>query len=469
MESVHSTVPPALTDPVCALALGTVSEPFRVQLFDRLPTALHAAQPDRTWSLHALTDSTDALWDCLDQEPVAPWTTLLVTSELYGSRSLAETLIAIRKKWPTVRIAVIVSRLTQDTRQLIANCAAFQIYNVRVGDKFTVSQIVELLTQDFSWDAVQPYLDAPATMTLPTASSAPSPAPVSPSEGASASSVVSSYTVAVVSGKGGVGKTGLIANLLTVTGQWPAVALDLDYIKPSLPLYFHEANDTPTLDLRRLLTQIQTHHRPPMGTASMAVIENLTEDDTRDIAQYVEHAEVVTPSAKIVPGASRFETVMPVPPPVVMSAILSACQRQARFVFVDTPGVPTDPVWIQSVRQADFVVIVTTPEYAVLLETIDLIRKLDLLQIPREKRGLIINKRSKWGYSTAAIRSTHLPGVPLLGEIPYDPARWERSLQQHRPLALDHPKPWRALFHAITQVEPERPARRGWFRRKSSS
>jgi hypothetical protein len=56
-----------------------------------------------------------------------------------------------------------------------------------------------------------------------------------------------------------------------------------------------------------------------------------------------------------------------------------------------------------------------------------------------------------------------LPDLVWLGEVPYDPVRWERSLQQHRPLALDHPKPWRTLFEAMTQVKTERPGLR-WRR-----
>jgi len=450
---------------VCGLAFGAVSGEFRQSLMAQLPIALHAAQPTVSWSLTALPDSTDGLWEVAQTAGEPPWTALLVTSELYGSISLAQTLVNIRHKWPTLHIAVIVSALTTETRQLIATCAAHQIYQVLLGDQLTARRIAEALTQDGTWENLRPYLTEAVPVTLPTG---PAPVPPSASPAPPEPAVVPSYTIAVVSGKGGVGKTGIIANLLTVTGPWNTMAVDLDYIKPSLPLYFHEANDAPALDLRRLLTQIQTHHRSPLGSSTLAVIESLTPDDLRDIQQYVEQAEIVAAGARIVPGASRFETVMPVPPTAVMSAILEACQRQARFVFVDTPGVPTDPVWIHSVRSADFVVIVTTPEYAVLLETIDLIRKLDLLQVPRDKRGLIINKRSKWGYSTASIQRHHVPGVPLLGEIPYDPARWERALQHHRPLAVDQPKAWRALFTRITHVSPER-SRRPFARFRRSS
>ncbi|WP_053958145.1 AAA family ATPase [Sulfobacillus thermosulfidooxidans] len=446
---------------VLAWALGAVSQPFRIQVAESLPLALRTERP---WSIADLGDTTDSLWHAAEQIPPGdcPWTTLLVTSELTGTIPLADVLVRIKTRFPALRIALLVAHLTDPMRQVITTLAAYHIYNVLVGTEFTLELIAGLVTRDASWEAIQPYL---GTAVEPVANLAMSAAP-SPDQ-APRSETVPSYTVAVVSGKGGVGKTGIIANLLAVKGSWNTIALDLDYIKPSLPLYFHEANDTPALDLRRLLTQIQTHHRPSSpssGAKGLALIEALTDDDLRDIQQYVTQAEVVTANARIVPGASRFETVMPVPPPVVMSAILTACQKQARFVFVDTPGVPTDPVWIHSVRQADFVVIVTTPEYAVLLETIDLMRKLDLLGIPREKRGLIINKRSKWGYSTASIRTTHLPGLPLLGEIPYDPARWERALQNHHPLALDHPKPWQALFTAITHVESPRARRDGWFR-----
>lgn len=461
--SLPSSAAPA-PDAVCALALGAVLGEFRQSLAAQLPTALHAADPTLTWSLVTAPDSTDGLWDAVAAQATPPWTTLVVTSELYGSLSLAQTLVNIRQHWPSVRIAVMVSQLTAETRQLIATCAAHRIYNVLLGRDLTAANIAAAVTRDGRWEDLQPYLTE--AVTVPLASAAPAPAP--PAAAPPAAEPMPTYTVAVVSGKGGVGKTGLIANLLTVTGPWNTMAVDLDYIKPSLPLYFHEANEAPALDLRRLLTQIQAHHRPTLGSAPVAVIDTLTDDDRRDIQQYVDQAEVVAPGARVVPGASRFETVMPLPPTAVMAAILEACQRHARFVFIDTPGVPTDPLWISSVRAADFVAIVTTPEYAVLLETIDLVRKLDLLQVPREKRGLIVNKRAKWGYPTAAIRRTHLPGPAFLGEVPYDPVRWERSLQQHRPLALDHPKPWRTLFEAITHVKPERTAPR-WRRTRPSA
>ncbi|AUW92610.1 hypothetical protein BXT84_00470 [Sulfobacillus thermotolerans] len=445
---------------VCGVILGEVSESFRAQLMDQLPGALQQVAP--TWTLDVLDDNTDALMALLDQDPGAPppWTALLVTSELTGTWSLADTLVALKQRWPTIRYSLLVPRLTATTRELIALCAAYRCYNIAVGEAFPLSRIVQLITEDQAWDSIAPYLasEAPPIIATPswvgTESSGVLPTPT--------------YTVAVISGKGGVGKTGLIANLLMSSAPWDSVGIDLDYIKPSLPLYFHEAQEAPTLDLRSLLMQIATHHRAPMQAAHLTVIEGLTSDDRQDIEQYVRQAETVSPSARIVPGASRFETVMPVPPTVVMSAILEACQRHARFIFVDTPGVPTDPVWIHSVQHADFVVIVTTPEYAVVLETIDLVRKLDLLQVPRAKRGLVINKRSKWGFSTESICGTQLPGIPLLGTIPYDPVRWERSLQQHRPLALDHPKPWHHLFQAITQVTPPR-SRRGWFRRHKES
>ncbi len=448
---------------VYGLALGAVSESFRTQLVGQLPSALQ--RHDRSGQMTLCDDSTDAFTALLEQDPGAPppWTALLVTTELTGTRPLADTLVALKQRWPQVRYAVIVPKLTQETRQLIATCAAFQCFNVLVGTTFQLSQIVQVLTTDATWDHIQPYL-AHETITLPASAATPA-VDHDQAKRAAHPETLPTYTVAVISGKGGVGKTGLIANLLVSSGTWDSVGIDLDYIKPSLPLYFHEAHEAPTLDLRSLLMQIAAHHRAPMQAAHLTVIEDLTPDDRQDIEQYVRQAETVSSSARIVPGASRFETVMPVPPTVVMSAILEACQRQARFIFVDTPGVPTDPVWIHSVQHADFVAVVTTPEYAVVLETIDLVRKLDLLQVPRAKRGLIINKRSKWGFSTESICSVQLPGLPLLGTIPYDPVRWERALQQHHPLAFDRPKPWQNLFQAITHVTLQR-TQRSWFRRR---
>lgn len=443
---------------VLAMALGDVSTSFRTQLEERLP---HAFPDYATVTLRSLGDVTDALLPYLDAED-PPGTTLLITSQLAGTVSPAELLVRFHQRFPRLHLALIVSELTPETRQLIATCAAFQMYNVLVGDEFTLSQIVQLVTTPFTWEHVQPYLSVTTKITLPSSSDRPADASSASQAVESADrKPVPSFTVAVVSGKGGVGKTGIIANLIAASPQISTMAIDMDYIKPSLPLYFHEANDAPAVDLRRLLTQIAARHSS-RSRRSMAPLDDLSPEDLADIRQYVAQSEPITAAARIVPGASRFETVMPVPPPVVMSTLLSTCQSQARVVWVDTPGVPTDPVWITMVSAADFVVMVSTPEYAVLLETIDLLRKLDRLQIPRSQRGLILNKRSKWGYSTHAITTTHLPGLPLLGEIPYDPARWERSLQHHRPLALDHPKPWQTLFHTITHVDLPQPRRSWW-------
>lgn len=445
----------AWTDAVCAVAWG--SRPPKAWAGGSAPISAALAQltPGTTWSIVAISDTTDAVWSAAATHTVPPWTVLCLSATLPGQLPLVQLLLQLRRRWPTLRIVVWIPERTADTATLVATCAAYGIYNVVIGSDLPIDRWAALIVRDGQWTDVAPYLTNIAA------------APVVSSPSGFVSHAAATLTVAVVSGKGGVGKTGVIANLLAVANPWDTMAIDLDYVKPSLPLYFREANEVLATDLRRLLTQIHSHHRTAT-TGALATIEELTDDDRQAIQQYVDHAETVAPHARIVPGASRIETVMPVPPQAVTAAIVQSCQRYARFVFIDTPGIPTDPLWIYAVQSADLVVIVTTPEYAVLLETVDLTRKLDLLQVPRDRRALVVNKRAKWGYSTAAIRRTQLPGLRFLGDIAYDPVRWERSLQQHRPVALDQPHPWRALFSAITHESWPQTTRR-WWRRKGGA
>lgn len=173
------------TQAVCGVALGAVSETFRRLLPQQLTDALYALT-NQPWTVTSIPDSsTDALWDYVAARDTPPWTALLVTSELYGTLSLAQTLANIRHKWPTLHITVIVHTLTTVTRQLIATCAAQQIYSVVIGEPLTARRIAEALTQDGTWEDLRPYLTEAVPVTLSTPE-APDPSPSSPPSPAAA-------------------------------------------------------------------------------------------------------------------------------------------------------------------------------------------------------------------------------------------------------------------------------------------
>ena len=268
--------------------------------------------------------------------------------------------------------------------------------------------------------------------------------------------ILSAQTIAVVSGKGNVGKTGFVANCLVAAAHWGAIGIDADYIKPTLPIYFREPSDTLRTDMRQLINALETNHR----AEGRNEIDQITPRDIQDIRTFVENSEVMAGGFQIIPGASRMNTQMPVPPPGLIDEIIKISKDRARLTFIDTPGVPTDQIWVDCVRAADYVVVVTTPEYSAVLETIDVIRKLHVLQIPFNRVWLVINKRGKFGYSTQEIIQNHLKELTLLTVIPYDPEHWEKSLQRHHVLAEKEPKFWRDIVQKMTGLAPERPKKK---------
>ena len=163
-----------------ALALGAVSPAFRDQLQARLPPALVSAHP--ATQLVVLEETTDALWDLVQRTDTAPWDACLMTSELHGTRSLVELVYTLHQKWPAVQVAVLITQLTSEARQLIAHCATYGLYNLLVSAEVTIPDLVTLLTVPASRDALVPYLDpgTPIWLPLAEASSAdPVPDPAS--------------------------------------------------------------------------------------------------------------------------------------------------------------------------------------------------------------------------------------------------------------------------------------------------
>lgn len=256
--------------------------------------------------------------------------------------------------------------------------------------------------------------------------------------------IAAAQTIAVVSGKGGVGKTSFVANCLVAAAAWGAIGIDADYVKPSLDLAFRAPDAEAPQALDRLLGGLT-------GSG-----ETWTDRDRQVIREWVRGAAPVVEGVRLIAGPDRARAVLPVVPPGLVTALAEASARTARLTLIDTPGSTMEPSWVEAVMVADWIVLVTTPEYSAVLESIDVLRKLEYLRIPRTQVWLVVSHRGKAGYSTTELTTTHLP-LPLLAEIPDQPARWHQAWAHHHPPALKDRKVWQGIVEKMTGVTPDRP------------
>lgn len=271
--------------------------------------------------------------------------------------------------------------------------------------------------------------------------------------------IAAAQTVAVISGKGGVGKTSFVASCLIAAAPWGAVGIDADFVKPSLQLAFHAPNDESSTSLERLLTTRDLRRResgdPTMG--------DWTNRDRADIRQWVHEAELVAQGVRLVSGPSRLSPLPTQVPAGLILELVEAAKKVARLTLIDTPGSTNEDSWVEAIQAADWIVLVTTPDYPAVLEAVDVLRKLDYLHIARSRIWLVISQRGRTGYSTSEIVQTHLP-LPLLAVIPEDRAKWHRAWRLHQPPALRDRTFWAAIVRKMTGVDPDRPVRKNPFR-----
>ncbi len=268
--------------------------------------------------------------------------------------------------------------------------------------------------------------------------------------------IAAAQTVAVISGKGGVGKTSFVSNCLVAAAPWGAVGIDADFVKPTLHLAFQAADAPLPHELDQLLVALESGSR-------QRATEPWSPRDQQTLRDWVRQADLITDGVRLVPGLSRTRDVLPAVPPGVVTALAEAAQKVARLTLIDTPGSTMEPSWVEAVQAADWLVLVTTPDYAAVLESIDVLRKLDYLHIPRSRVWLVISQRGRSGYSTAEIVETQLP-LPLLAVIPDNPPLWHQAWRLHQPPAVKDRKTWADIVRRMTGLEPDRPRQRNPFR-----
>jgi MinD-like ATPase involved in chromosome partitioning or flagellar assembly len=462
------------TRAVLAVALGPVPDAFRTAFFRLIPPAL---PPD--WEVRQVGATTDDLVETIRAAgPGLDWTTLLVTPYLGGSYPLDAILAGCARAYPQLRLAVFGQR-NADTARLVRRLAAHRLTNVLLDQPPpAVDDFVRLVTTDWPPDAIRPFLTgAPEEAVTAPDLLAPDTSPDAPRRvlvvlretTRTQAQAVRTRVVAVVGGKGGVGKTSLTANLATAAARLAhtAIALDADWAKPALALRF-QAPDAPlTADPRTMLLNIRQNH---LAAGAIGAAFQLLPTDLADCRHLLDLcAAAPAPAGPIlVPGPSRDPTLAAVPPPGLLPALVEEAAKLGAVVFVDT-GLPPDPDWDDLVLQADRVVVAVTPEYEHVLEATEVLRRLTAIGIDARKVGLVVNRRGRWGLPTEDIVGVHCrwpdhPPLPLWGVVPWDPARWEASLAQHTPLALRQPRAWARLVRQVAGLTPTPAAARTRWR-----
>ena len=399
------------------------------------------------WSAKEAATTTEGLAAIADYQTTCPWTTLLVTPWLAGATPLDQVLIHLKLKWPDLRIAVLFGAPAPEYRSLLTTLAAYQIYNCLIADEFQYDDLVQLVTADWRWQNVQPYLGTPDGIGPPLPDTMPRQVALRRTDPAVSGP---STVIAVISAQGRSGKTGFIANALWATADQGSLALDLDMDKPALPVYFREANRPYAIHLQQLLTSLAP--TPTVDESTMG--ERLTPQDKQEIREYLHRAVEIRTGARLVPGPLRSHTMLAQVPPGLVTEMIRQARHLARIIWLDLPAQPTHPLWEEALQNVDQVVVITTPESVAVLETLTLWEKLDHLRIPRAARRLVVNRVRKGGVPPQEIAAVHLQH-PLWAVIPDQPKRWETAFQAHQPVAAHQEKWW---HHLIAEILGDTPA-----------
>lgn len=431
----------------CAVALGPVREEFRNLIFQELPKRLPVG-----WTL---VDVGDTVHDLLAAAASNPdWTTLFVTAKLHGD-TLANALAAIMRRYDTLRV-VFFGTDTPAVREAVGSLVGHGLTNVAFDTddpRPSLRHLADLITTDLPRNAVMNYVPLKAVniadpLGLERAEAVPTAGPTGPIR------VVRDKVIAVIAGKGGAGKTSVVANLFAVGAMTEAVAaVDCDMHKSALYMHFWDPGHHPTYaNFQDLAQTVETNHSREFARPQVSFA--LTARDHEDCRRWVEHS-AAQPWNKgiLVPGVKRDTPLLFEPLPGLAAQVVRWVRERATVTFVDTPA-PWDSSWDSLVLSADRLLLITTPEHEQVLEATDVLRRLEMLGVSREKLALVINRRAKhWGVATDDIAST-LRLKPLV-VIPDAPQAWEAARATHRPVSLGaQDRIWRSLYNELTGLPP---------------
>ena len=385
--------------PTLILAVGERLNPL---LAPHLASEFHVLQ-----QVSSLDDLLGALRD--DRPDTA-----LVSRYLPGGDNLLSALPALRAAAPGCRLVLLLGDLDEDGRAIAEAAAAYPGCRTIAGQDLDVASIRSALAGEEAAEegGALRLRREPVTST------------------AEAAHLVTTYAkvVAVVSGRGNVGKTTTVANLLAAARDGGAVGIDLDFGKPDLLLQF-VPEDAQRGDLRELLNTLNIAPQKP-GDPPPA----LDRRDLQILQSWVDKLPEVMPGVVVIPGPSRNIAAADVPRALVRELLHYAAQK-SRLVIVDTAFEIADEAMLDLLHGADSILLVTTPDHSTVYQTAWMLRQIRDLGIPKGKVGLAVTHAGTRGMRGPR-EIAQMLDLPLMLALPNDPGRHEAARVTRRPMAL---------------------------------
>lgn len=233
--------------------------------------------------------------------------------------------------------------------------------------------------------------------------------------------------IAVVGGKGGVGKSVFAANFAcTLMTELRSQVLLIDC-------------DAKSVGDQNVI----------MGIKPQKTLKELANFQGSLNAQPMNTLVTMHPSGLAYLGAVRGPEEALSIAPDLLGKLTEFFSRAFKFIVVDV-GTDLGPAQMAILQEATAIMIVTSPEVLVVTQTQRLINELLSATFPKEMFQLVINKASPTGLSPQTI-SNQLQ-LPYLGIIPQDEATSMMALQKYTPFVLSAPKaPVTAAYYDVAR------------------
>lgn len=242
---------------------------------------------------------------------------------------------------------------------------------------------------------------------------------------------MSAEKIAIISGKGGVGKTALTANLGSVLSHVfdkEVIIIDTDVSSSHLGIHFGFYSNPATLN-----TVLKGKH-----SAEESVYEHET-------------------GLKIVPGTLNYDDIRDVDV-YDLHKVVEEFEEQADIILLDcSPGV--DRETSAAIRSVDKVIYVSKPSFT---SVIDVLRAHSLVdELDKESIGIVLNmvKNKKYEIDTEEIES--FTDMKVLGKVPHDELV-EESTSRGVPITIYDPyaKASRAIEDLAGKLIGEEPKKK---------
>lgn len=374
--------------------------------------------------------------------------TALISRYLPGSGDIMSALPTIRRAAPGCRIALLLGEPDAEGRAIVQAGAQYGIFNIVSGQDLDLDSMKAALAEDRTWSDIADLMPENFEV-APRARVQQAPLTITELPPEAAPKVVTKYAkiVAIVSGRGNVGKTTVAANLLAAARESGVVGIDLDFTKPDLLLHF-VPEDAQRSDLRDLLNVLNIS-TPKPGEPAVA----LDRGDMQRLQEWVDRLPEVTKGVVVIPGPSRNIASAEVPR-VIVKEILHYASQKARLVVVDTAFEIADEATLDLLYAADSILLVTTPDHSTVYQNAWMLQQIEDLRIPKGKIGLVVTHAGQKGLKGPR-EIAQMLGLPLAFALPYDPLHHEGARVTRKPISLrERPNgPFRAFVQNLTDDE----------------